>query len=68
MVAGLLREEVLNPRGDLPLERGLESKGSSPKRPRSLARRRSDMDERSSISQMSYHNTNLRKEDVEVYL
>ena len=26
-VAGLLREEVLNPRGDLPLERGLESKG-----------------------------------------
>ena len=26
-VTGLLREEVLNPRGDLPLERGLESKG-----------------------------------------
>ena len=26
-VTGLLREEVLNSRGDLPLERGLESKG-----------------------------------------
>ena len=26
-VAGLLHEEVLNPWGDLPLERGLESKG-----------------------------------------
>ena len=28
MVTGLLREEVLNPWGDLPLERGLESKGT----------------------------------------
>ena len=47
---GATQEGVLNPRGIFSEE------GS-----RSLSRSRSDMDERGSISQMSYHNANPRK-------